>query len=75
MTDEIRAVLYSPRQNQFHIETIDEVAVNVLETVKDYLDAEDKANYMGADFMLIGLCLEDRTEEIIAAFKQAVGLE
>lgn len=71
---ETKFVLYSPRQNAFHIENVDEVPANALETVKNYLAAEDKTNYEGADYILIGVCPEDRTEEIIATFKAAVGL-
>lgn len=71
---EAKFVLYSPRQNAFHIENADEVPVNALEVVKNYIATEDKANYEGADYMLIGICSEDRVEEVINAFKAAVGL-
>lgn len=71
---ETKFVLYSPRQNTFHIESADEVPVNALETVKNYLAAEDKTNYEGADYMLVGICTEDRVEETVNAFKAAVGL-
>lgn len=71
---ETKFVLYSPRQNAFHVESADEVPVNALETIKNYLAAEDKTNYAGADYMLIGICLENRVEEIISTFKEAAGL-
>lgn len=74
MAEDIRFVLYSPRQNEFHIETADEVPVNSLETIKAYLKAEDKNNYNGADYMLIGVCLLDKVDEIIDRFKKAIDL-
>ena len=71
---EAKFVLYSPRQNAFHIENADEVPVNALETIKAYLKAEDKNNYNGADYMLIGVCLLDKVDEIIDSFKKAIDL-
>ena len=74
MREDIRFVLYSPRQNVFHIETADEVPVNSLETIKAYLQAEDKSNYNGANYMLIGVCLVDKVDDIINSFKKAIDL-
>lgn len=71
---EAKFVLYSPRQNAFHIENADEVPVNALEAVKSYIATEDKANYEGADYMLIGVCLLDKVDEIIDSFKKAIDL-
>lgn len=74
MKEDIRFVLYSPRQNMFQVETADEVPVNSLETIKAYLQAEDKSNYSGADYMLIGVCLVDKVDDIIDSFKKAIDL-
>lgn len=74
MKEDIRFVLYSPRQNMFQVETADEVPVNSLETIKAYLQAEDKSNYNGADYMLIGVCLVDKVDDIIDSFKKAIDL-
>ena len=74
MKEDIRFVLYSPRQNMFQVETADEVPVNSLETIKAYLQAEDKSNYNGADYMLIGECIIDKVDDIIDSFKKAIDL-
>lgn len=74
MKEDIRFILYSPRQNMFQVETADEVPVNSLETIKAYLQAEDKSNYNGADYMLIGVCLVDKVDDIIDSFKKAIDL-